>query len=265
MISLSRAGIAVLGNGDVAEKCRLTRQAADDWAAGRLSMPDGGAVPARPARPALPRLLPPKDMPKRAYGGERGKIGLLHALAHIELNAIDLAWDLIARFADANTPRTFLDAWVQVALDEVIHFEMLQDLLARLGAKYGDLPAHDGLWQAAEKTAGDLMGRLAVVPMTLEARGLDTTPQTMERLARNGDTTTPAALQVIYQDEITHVAAGLDWFKHLARQRGLDGKAEYARLLGVYFPGGLKAPFNHAARSSAGFARDWYESLGSVR
>jgi uncharacterized ferritin-like protein (DUF455 family) len=261
MITLTAAAAAILATADAPEKCRLTRQLADDWFAGRVSEVGDTAPPARPARPERPQLLAPKEMPKRAYGGERGRIGLLHALAHIELNAIDLAWDIICRFTAEAMPKAFMDDWVQVALDEAIHFEMLQEQLARLGAGYGDLPAHDGLWQAAEKTADDLMARLAVVPMTLEARGLDTTPATMEKLARNGDTVTPPALDVIYHDEIRHVAAGVRWFTHLAGRRGLDGRAEYHRLIAERFPGGLKAPFNHDARAEADFSRDWYEPL----
>lgn len=259
--TLTQAAVAILDTADAAEKCRLTRALADDWLSGRLCETGTTLPPERPARPERPQLLPPKEMPKRAYGGDRGRIGLLHALAHIELNAIDLAWDVICRFPHEQMPKAFLDDWVQVALDEAVHFEMLEELLSGLGAHYGDLPAHDGLWQAAEKTADDLMARLAVVPMTLEARGLDTTPVTIERLARNGDTITPPALDVIYHDEIRHVAAGYRWFVHLADKRGLDGRAEYQRLIGERFPGGLKAPFNHAARAQADFPSDWYAPL----
>jgi uncharacterized ferritin-like protein (DUF455 family) len=261
MTTLTAAAAAILSTADAMEKCRLTRQLADDWFAGRLTEVGDTPPPPRPARPERPQLLAPKEMPKRAYGGERGRIGLLHALAHIELNAIDLAWDIICRFTAEAMPTAFMGDWVQVALDEAIHFEMLQEQLAHLGAGYGDLPAHDGLWQAAEKTADDLMARLAIVPMTLEARGLDTTPATMEKLARNGDTVTPPALDVIYHDEIRHVAAGVRWFAHLAERRGLEGRAEYHRLIAERFPGGLKAPFNHGARAEAAFPQDWYEPL----
>ncbi|MGE5475500.1 MAG: ferritin-like domain-containing protein [Bacteroidales bacterium] len=261
MQTLTASAVAILSTADAMEKCRLTRSLADDWFAGRIAELGNSLPPPRPARPERPQLLAPKEMPKRAYGGERGRIGLLHALAHIELNAIDLAWDIICRFPHEHMPKAFVDDWVQVALDEAVHFEMLEELLGKLGAGYGDLPAHDGLWQAAEKTADDLMARLAVVPMTLEARGLDTTPGTMEKLARNGDTLTPPALDVIYHDEIRHVAAGYRWFAYLADKRGLDGRSEYHRLMGERFPAGLKAPFNHGARAEAAFPRDWYEPL----
>ncbi|MBR9971586.1 ferritin-like domain-containing protein [Magnetospirillum sulfuroxidans] len=264
MNTLSDAALAALAATDPADKCRLSRQAAADWHGGRLAGPGHSLPPERPGRPARPQLLAPKEMPKRAYKGDRGRIGLLHALAHIELNAIDLAWDIVCRFPDEDMPKGFYDDWIQVAVDEALHFEMLQNLLINLGSGYGELPAHDGLWQAAEKTADDLAARLVVVPMTLEARGLDTTPATMERLARNGDTMTPPALKVIYDDEIRHVAAGVRWFKHVAAKRGVDGKSEYQRLMAERFPGGLKTPFNHAARAQAGFDQDWYEEMAKA-
>ncbi len=259
--TLAEAAVLVLTTGSAADKCRLTRQVSHDWRTGRLSQVGQCLPPDRPNRPERPQLLAPKHMPKRTYAGDKGRIGLLHALAHIELNAIDLAWDIICRFPQSSMPKAFYDDWVQVAVDEVDHFEMLERLLTSLGAAYGDLPAHDGLWQAAEKTADDLMARLAVVPMTLEARGLDTTPATMDKLARNGDTITPPALDVIYRDEIAHVAAGVRWFRHLAAERGLDPAPHYQDLLRQRFPGGLKAPFNHAARDQADFPAHWYEPM----
>jgi uncharacterized ferritin-like protein (DUF455 family) len=263
MTSLSEAAVNILATADAAGKCRLTRAMAADWREGRMTEVGDCPPPPRPARPARPQLLPPREMPKRAYGGDRGRIGLVHALAHIELNAIDLAWDIVARFPADAMPKPFYDDWVQVALDEAVHFEMLAELLCGLGAAYGDLPAHDGLWQAAEKTADDLAARLVVVPMTLEARGLDTTPATITKLSANGDTVTPPALQVIFEDEITHVAAGVRWFTYLAESRGLDPKIHYQTLLTARFPGGLKRPFNHDARTIAGFPRDWYEPMAT--
>ncbi|MDA8232293.1 MAG: ferritin-like domain-containing protein [Magnetospirillum sp.] len=261
MTTLCEAALAVLATAGAAEKCRLTEGFAADWASGRIAMVGAARPPSRPARPLRPVLLPPREMPKRAYGGAGGRIALLHALAHIELNAIDLAWDILCRFPGEAMPREFYDDWVHVALDEARHFILLEDLLGGLGAAYGDLPAHDGLWQAAEKTAGDLMARLALVPMTLEARGCDTTPETIRRLERNGDRDTPPALDVIYRDEIGHVGAGVRWFAFLAERRGLDPARAYRDYLGRLFPGGLKPPFNHAARAEAGMPRAWYEPL----
>lgn len=257
---LSTAAVAVLSAADPAEKCRLTYDYAAAWKDGRITAVGHTSPAERPVRPEQPPLLPPKEMPKRRYGGERGRIALLHALAHIELNAIDLAWDIIARWPDA-MPKGFYDDWVQVAEDEARHFEMLVQLLDDLGAAYGDLPAHDGLWEAATKTQDDLMARLAIVPMTLEARGVDTTPATLARLEGNGDTATPPVLQIILEDEITHVAAGVRWFRHLAQQRGLDAATAYAELINSRFSGGLKPPFNHDGRGRAGFPQHWYEPL----
>ncbi|HSV30004.1 MAG TPA: ferritin-like domain-containing protein [Candidatus Omnitrophota bacterium] len=261
MTTLAQAAIEVLTTADPAEKCRLTRQHAEAWFSGAIRERGDTLPPDRPARPERPELLAPKDMPKRAYGGDRGRIALVHALAHIELNAIDLAWDIVCRFPGDDMPKGFIDDWVQVAVDEAEHFEVLERLLNRWGAAYGDLPAHDGLWQAAEKTADDLLARFTVVPMTLEARGLDTTPATMAKLARNGDTETPPALDVIYHDEIKHVAAGVRWFVHMAEKRGLDPLETFHRIHAERFPGGLKPPFNHEARAEAGFPREWYEAL----
>ncbi|MDO8608745.1 MAG: ferritin-like domain-containing protein [Phaeospirillum sp.] len=261
MTTLTEAACIVLATADPWEKCRLTRAFSEDWTSGRIAGIGDTLPPDRPARPEKPQLLGFKEMPRRSYGGDRGRISLIHALTHIELNAIDLGWDIVARFTREDLPRAFYNDWVRVALDEARHFEMLEDLLNRLGASYGDLPAHDGLWQAAEKTADDLMARLAVVPMTLEARGLDTTPATMDKLSRNGDTLTPPVLEVIYNDEIHHVAAGVRWFSVMAERRGQDGEAAFHAWMAERYPAGLKAPFNHEARAQAKFPRDWYEKL----
>lgn len=223
----------VLTAAEPTEKIRLTRAAATAWTTGALTEIGEAGAPDRPARPDKPVLLLPRDMPKRSKGGVRGRIALLHALAHIELNAIDLAWDILARFLGGPDvlPRAFADDWIKVAVDEALHFELLDRRLADLGAAYGDLPAHDGLWRAARMTADDLLDRLALVPMTHEARGLDTTPPTIERLTANGDPETVAALDVIYRDEITHVAAGVRWFRHVCDARSLDPEVEYAKRL----------------------------------
>jgi uncharacterized ferritin-like protein (DUF455 family) len=258
---LAEAACQVLLQPDPATKCRLTHAFAADWAAGRIETVGSCPPPDRPARPGRPLLAPFKEVARRSYGGERGRISLIHALAHIELNAIDLAWDIVARFTAWDLPKAFYDDWVRVALDEALHFEMLQALLGQLGAAYGDLVAHDGLWQAAEKTADHPLARLAVVPMTLEARGLDTTPGTMEKLSRNGDRLTPPALDIIFNDEIRHVAAGVRWFKHLAERLGQDPKSAFHGWMRERYPSGLKAPFNHTARAQAGYPRDWYEEL----
>ncbi len=238
-----------------------SRPLAELWRSGGIAV--GHAVPPlRPARPDRPSLRPPKEMPKRRnFGSLAGRIALLHALAHIELNAIDLGWDIIARFTSDALPRAFFDDWVGVAEEEALHFALLTRRLAEFGARYGDLPAHDGLWESAEATAGDLLGRLAVVPLVLEARGLDVTPEMAARLERAGDARSAAILRRIYDDEIGHVAAGARWFDWLSRARGLVPDEAFRECVRRCFKGDLKPPFNAEARAAAGFPAAYYEPL----
>jgi uncharacterized ferritin-like protein (DUF455 family) len=228
-------------------------------------MAPGQAVqPQRPARPERPLLRPPKEMAKRrAFGSLAGRTALIHALAHIELNAIDLALDLLARFAGEGLPRDFFAEWVEVAAEEAAHFELLARRLAELGAAYGDLPAHNGLWEAAAATANDLLARLAVVPLVLEARGLDVTPEMAARLERVGDAESAKILCRIYRDEIDHVATGARWFNRLCLARGLDPEAVFQERVRRFFKGDLKPPFNHEARARAGLPRHYYEPLAA--
>lgn len=230
----------------------LSRALAARWRTGGIAIGDAVRI-TRPARPLRPELRPPRDMPKRRnFGSPAGRIALLHALAHIELNAIDLAWDIIARFAAPETPREFFDDWVDVAAEEAEHFALLNDRLRALGSAYGELPAHDGLWEAAATTAHDLLARLAIVPLVLEARGLDVTPEMILRLERGGDLASAAILRRIYQDEIGHVAVGARLFERLCRQRGLNPEAAFHDNVRRYFTGALKPPFNREARDIAG-------------
>jgi uncharacterized ferritin-like protein (DUF455 family) len=204
-------------------------------------------------------------MPKRRnFGSPAGRLALLHALAHIELNAIDLAWDIVARFAGAELPREFSDDWVGVAVEEAEHFALLAARLEALGSFYGALPAHDGLWEVAAATAGDLLARLAVVPLVLEARGLDVTPEMMLRLRRIGDPESAAVLERIYRDEVGHVAVGVRWFEHLCQAQSVDPAATYRDRVRRYFAGALKPPFNREARDRAGFPVAYYEPLACV-
>jgi uncharacterized ferritin-like protein (DUF455 family) len=201
-------------------------------------------------------------MPRRRnFGSLASRTALLHALAHIELNAIDLAWDIVARFVANRSPREFFDDWVGVAVEEAEHFLLLSARLADFGARYGDLPAHDGPWEAAAATAGDLLARLAVVPLVLEARGLDVTPAMAKRLERAGDTKSAAVLEVIYEQEIGHVAIGRRWFDAFCRAQGLVPEQVFHDRVSRYFKGELKPPFNHAARDAAGFPAHYYEPL----
>lgn len=258
--SLRERAVAVLLAPSPADKMALTLDAAAAWKAGGMDI-GTAEPPARPARPERPPLMLPRDMPKRSVGGPQGRVALLHALAHIELNAIDLAWDLIARFGAVPFPTGFFDDWVQVAEDEAIHFRLLADRLADFGAAYGDLPAHDGLWQAAEITAGDPLARLAVVPMVLEARGLDVTPATIARFEALGDGHSASLLQRILDDEVTHVASGRRWFQWLCAQGGLDPETAYQDRVRRFFRGVLKAPFNREARDRAGLPSSYYLPL----
>ena len=216
--------------------------------------------PGRRARSCCRRAPCPE---RKAGGNQEKRVALLHALAHIELNAIDLAWDIIARFGAADTPRAFFDDWVKVGEEEAIHFSLLQARLVELGATYGDLPAHDGLWQAAEETSHDLLARLAIVPLVLEARGLDVTPATIADFRRAGDEASAAILDRIYRDEIGHVGAGMRWFHHFAEAAGLDPKQAWQDRVRRHFKGTLKPPFNDAARKDAGFDPDFYRSLSA--
>lgn len=263
MSTLRDAACAVLNAASPAEKARLTRAAANAWFSGRITALGDALPPDRPARPDRPILGAPKDMAKRGRGGsEANRAALFHALAHIELNAIDLAWDLVARRWEIELPHEFLNDWVRVADDEARHFAMLDDhMRLRMNAGYGDLPAHDGLWQSAAATAHDLAARLAVVPMVLEARGLDVTPATIARLRGFGDAAGADLLQTIYEDEIAHVAAGSRWFHHLAAVRRAEPRALWRDMVARYFRGRVKAPFNVDARTAAGFPAEYYLAL----
>ena len=260
--SLCEAAVAVLTTAAPLDKVRLTQEYAAAWREGRIAEFGSLPPPERPARPERPELKLPRDMPKRGRGGSaQNRVALLHALAHIELNAIDLAWDIVCRFVDEGMPKGFTDDWVQVADDEARHFLMLEERLNQLGARYGDLPAHDGLWQAATTTAHDLAARLAVVPMVLEARGLDVTPDTVRRLREFGDEDSAGLLQIIHDEEITHVAAGRRWFGHLCAKRGVEPVDAWQDLVKRYFRGGLKRPFNLDSRQAADFGPEFYEPI----
>ena len=190
-----------------------------------------------------------------------GRIALLHAVAHIELNAVDLHWDIIARFAATPLPMGFYDDWVRAGEEEAKHFNLVCDCLEAMGSHYGALPAHAGMWRAAEDTAHDLMGRLAVVPMVLEARGLDVTPGMIDIFERAGATGAVAALRTIYAEEVAHVAYGSKWFHFLCGRHDTDPKETFHGLVRRYFHGALKPPFNDEKRAEAGLPPDFYWPL----
>ncbi len=204
-----------------------------------------------PGRPKRPRLVPQAQLVRRAVGTPQGRAALLHSLAHIECNAINLALDACWRFS--GMPARYYRDWMSVAQDEARHFCLLRDHLARLDCRYGDFPAHDGLWDMVTRTRGDVLARMALVPRTLEARGLDASPAVRQRLASVGDLAGAAIVDVILQDEIGHVAIGNHWYRHLCHARGLDALATYAELALAYEAPVLRGPFNLAARKAAGF------------
>jgi uncharacterized ferritin-like protein (DUF455 family) len=218
---------------------------------------DAAEVPGRPPRP---RLVPAAAVPRRPVGSMTGRIALLHALAHIEFNAVNLALDAVWRFA--GLPADYYADWLRVADEEALHYSLLTQRLAALGAAYGDCDAHDGLWEMARKTAHDVLARMALVPRTLEARGLDASPAIRARLAAVGDAESAAVLDVILRDEIGHVAIGNRWFRHLCAQRRLDPVAAYRRLAVQHDAPRLRGPFNLPARRAAGFDEAELAALG---
>jgi uncharacterized ferritin-like protein (DUF455 family) len=261
--SLRGGAIAAIVASDVERKAALAQETANRWFARRLSLrsPLDPPLPERPGRPDKPELIPPKNMEKRSLHSLKGRIALLHAIAHIELNAVDLALDIVARFASAKVPNSFFDGWMQVAFEEAKHFRLVRARLQQLGADYGDLPAHDGLWQAAHATRSDLTARLAVVPLILEARGLDVTPALQAKMRETGDLESAAVLDVIYNDEKGHVAVGAKWFRFLCARERRDPAAAFQELVRSNFRGALKAPFNDVARAEAGLTPSFYRSL----
>lgn len=243
-----------LNSADPAEKCALTDQMIARLARGELNF-DAHEAPTpigQPGRPIRPHLVEPRQLPQRRLGTEEGRATLLHALAHIEFNAINLAWDAIYRFR--GLPADFYRDWARVAHEEAIHFRLLCKCLQSLGYAYGDFDAHNGLWEMACKTAHDPLVRMALVPRVLEARGLDVTPGILKRLRQAGDNTAVDALTVILRDEIGHVEIGSRWYRYLCEQRGVDAETKFAELLKDYMPGQIKKPFHYAARRQAGFS-----------
>lgn len=261
VVSVAQACRTVLLTAEPRAKLMAARKAARDWRLGRLAHRFDIALPDEPARPDAPELLPPNRMPKRGRGGSgRARIAMLHALAHIEFVAIDLAFDMAGRFGGA-FPRAFVDDWMRVGADEAMHFALLDRRLHQLGSFYGALPAHGGLWEAAGETAGDALARLAIVPMVLEARALDITPATIERFSGAGDAVSARMLGRIVTDEVRHVAAGTTWFEYGAERRGVESHEHFQSLVNRYFRGRLKPPFNDSARDEAGLTRDYYMPL----
>ena len=227
---------------------------ADKWAAGTMhleGLADISPVLPIPGLPAKPLLVPPLQVKRRAMHTSEGRAILIHALAHIEFNAINLALDAIWRFA--GMPVDYYADWLQVAKEEALHFSMLAAHLQSLGYRYGDFPGHNSLWDMAERTSGDILARIALVPRTMEARGLDASPPVRAKLAQAGDMAAAQILDIILRDEIGHVAVGNRWYAWLCAQRGLEPVATYAALAEAYQAPVMRGPFNIEARRLAGF------------
>jgi len=238
---------------NVDEKLSGVRSLARQWSNQELGLNRAAAMPHvdMPGRPERPHLSRANKMPRRGFGTVEGRAIMMHAIAHIEFNAINLALDAVQRFA--NMPELFYCDWLQVAVEEAYHFELIRAHLRHLGGEYGDYDAHGGLWEMCEKTAHDVLIRMALVPRVLEARGLDVTPGIQRKLAQAGDNHAVSILDIILHDEIGHVEIGNRWFRYCCKQQGLEPLATFRELLAEYYPKGLMGPFNMEAREQAGF------------
>jgi uncharacterized ferritin-like protein (DUF455 family) len=257
MSSLFDAARACLDAASPEDKIGLTLAAAAAFGRGELALPEAASPPEpirMPGRPAQPRLVHPRELPRRGFGTNEGRAAFIHAVAHIEFNAIDLAWDAVYRFR--GLPAEFYADWVSVANDEARHFVMLRERLQQLGHDYGDFDAHNGLWEMAEKTAHDGLARMALVPRVLEARGLDVTPGMIVKLRSLDDHATADILEVILREEVGHVAAGSRWFRWYCERAGVEPRTRFRELLAQYARPVLYGPFNLEARSAAGFDAD---------
>ena len=244
------------------DKVALTFATADAFARGQCVIDEHAPPPEpirMPGRPERPKRVHPRELPRRGLGSNEGRAAFIHSIAHIEFNAIDLAWDAVYRFRDM--PPQFYADWVSVANDEARHFAMLRQRLAEFDRDYGDFDAHNGLWEMAEKTAHSGLERMALVPRVLEARGLDVTPAMIVKLRQLGDDATADILAVILREEIGHVAAGSRWFRWYCARDGVEPESIFRKLLTEYGRGVLHGPFNLDARSAAGFSEEELAAL----
>ena len=265
MTDLHAAAKRCLDATDPAEKLRLTHETWQAFLAGELHADSTSPPPepiGAPGRPAKPQLVNARQVPQRGLGSAEGRAALVHAVAHIEFNAINLAWDAVYRYR--GKPEAYYLDWASCANDEARHFAMLSARLAELAHAYGDFDAHDGLWAMAEKTAHHDTARMALVPRVLEARGLDVTPGMIERLRHLGDTATVAILEVILREEVAHVAAGTRWYRHCCERDGVEPIDTFFALLREYMGVSLRGPFNRPARIDAGFVEAELDRLAGL-
>lgn len=263
-MNLYQAAYDCLMQADILQKRNCVETLYKDWKSGKLNRDESEDKNDLiridvPGRPEKPELVPHADLKQRKLGSELGRATLIHAITHIEFNAINLALDAVYRFRDM--PDDYYTDWLQVASEESYHFSLLSKRLEELGYQYGDFTAHNGLWEMVLKTDHDVMIRMALVPRVLEARGLDVTPAMMEKLEKVGDTKTVDALKIILRDEIGHVAIGSRWFKYCCEQRNLMHEETFRELLQEYMGGGLRGPLHVEARIQAGFSREEIEEL----
>jgi uncharacterized ferritin-like protein (DUF455 family) len=262
--NLFQAAFACLMENDLNTKVQLLSQLQEDWSqdcfdftptAEVIRIPD-------PGRPEKPDLVSPKELPKRGLGTPEGHASLMHSIAHIEFNAVNLALDAIYRFQ--NMPYEYYRDWLGVAGEESYHFQMVREHLNHLGYEYGDMPAHNGLWLTTYETDHDPLVRMALVPRTLEARGLDVTPPMIQKLRAIGDKRGVEILKILLRDEIGHVEVGTRWFRYLCKQQNLNPFNHFQWVVENYFHGDLRGPFNYEAREQAGFSAEeiaWLKTL----
>jgi uncharacterized ferritin-like protein (DUF455 family) len=261
---LRQAALALLAERDAAKKAAGTRLLAQAWLDGKVFLNAEVILTVKspiPGQPDKPELVPPLQVKRRAMHTPEGRAILVHALAHIEFNAINLALDAIWRFLDM--PRDYYADWLLVAGEEALHFSLLSNHLEKQGYAYGDFPAHNSLWEMVAKTQGDVLARMALVPRTMEARGLDASPPLRAKLAQAGDMAAAHILDIILRDEIGHVAVGNRWYGWLCEQRGLEPVATYSRLAEQYQAPKVRGPFNLEARRAAGFSEEELAALGN--
>jgi len=258
---LRQAALDCLLISDPLLKVKYTQQLYNDWLASRYQIDNTLSfdVPETPGRPDKPELVAPRELPRRRNSKQHGVAPLVHAITHIEFNAINLGLDAVARFG--NMPEQFYDDWLRVAYEESNHFHMLSGHLNQLGYEYGSFPAHSGMWDMAQKTHHDVLKRMALVPRVLEARGLDVTPAMMNKLRGAGDHRAVEILEVILREEVGHVTIGTHWFNYLCEQQQLDSFQTFKDLLENYFDGELRGPFHIEARMKAGFTQQEIDLL----
>ena len=254
MKSLFESTQEVLLSKNIEQKTQATQKLRQDFEDGKLNHENVFHIKdvVEAGYPLFLKFVAPKDLPRRRLGSPLGKVALLHSLAHIEFNAINLALDAVYRFQQM--PRGYYADWLKVAAEEAGHFQLLQNRLIQLGSAYGDFAVHSGLWEMAENTAHDVLVRMALVPRVMEARGLDVTPGMISKLREIQDSESAQILELIWEEEIQHVSIGSYWFHYLCQQRNICPETTYLRLLNQFFSGRLRGPLHQEARLQAGFS-----------